>query len=50
VFASVPLEGIPEPPVTISFIRVELPPGSQTSIHTHPGSEFIYETEGDIDY
>lgn len=50
VFASVPLEGIPEPPVTISFIRVELPPGSQTSIHTHPGSEFIYETEGAIDY
>ena len=50
LFISETLEGVPQPPVRIAFIRVELPMGSQTSVHTHPGSEFIYVTEGDIDY
>jgi quercetin dioxygenase-like cupin family protein len=50
VFESAPLEGIPEQPVA-SMIEVRLPPrGGRTTVHTHPGPEFIYMTEGQIDY
>jgi quercetin dioxygenase-like cupin family protein len=50
VFASPELEGIPETPVDIRFIFAELPEGGETSVHTHPGSEYIYMIQGDIDY
>jgi quercetin dioxygenase-like cupin family protein len=50
VFESAPLKGIPEQPVA-SMIEVRLPPrGGRTTAHTHPGPEFIYMTEGRIDY
>jgi quercetin dioxygenase-like cupin family protein len=50
LFESAPLEGIPEGPVA-SMIEVRLPPrGGRTTVHTHPGPEFIYVTEGTIDY
>ena len=50
IFASPPLEGIPQGPASILFVDVQLPAQSQTSIHTHPGSEYIYVTRGDILY
>ena len=50
LFASPQLEGIPDSPVNIRFIFAELPVGGETSVHTHPGSEYIYVTQGDIDY
>ena len=50
VFSSGELEGIPETPVQLSFVLVELPMGSATSIHTHPGPEYIYMTQGEIEY
>ncbi|CAN5647369.1 hypothetical protein BH20CHL1_BH20CHL1_05950 [soil metagenome] len=50
IFASPELEGIPETPVQIRFIFAELPVDGETSVHTHPGSEYIYVTEGEIDY
>lgn len=49
VFESDPLEGIPDTP-TLRFIRVDLPPGAETSVHTHPGPEFIYGTKGRFTY
>ncbi len=50
IFASPPLEGVPPAPVQVRMVLVELPPGAQTSVHTHPGPEFIYVTQGGIDY
>ena len=50
IFSSGELEGIPEPPVQLSFVLVELPMGSHTSVHTHPGPEYIYVTQGEIEY
>jgi glucose/arabinose dehydrogenase/plastocyanin/quercetin dioxygenase-like cupin family protein len=50
IFASPPLEGLPQAPVQVRFIDVELPPGGQTSIHTHPGPEYIFVTRGSIVY
>jgi quercetin dioxygenase-like cupin family protein len=50
VFASPVLEGIPETPVQLVFVLVELPAGSETSVHTHPGPEYIYVTAGAFDY
>lgn len=49
VFESEPLEGIPDAP-SLRFIRVDLGPGAETSIHTHPGPEFIYGTDGTFTY
>jgi quercetin dioxygenase-like cupin family protein len=50
VFESEPLEGIPSP-AEASFIEVRVPPrGGRTTVHTHPGPEFIYQLSGRIDY
>jgi quercetin dioxygenase-like cupin family protein len=50
LFESPPLEGVPDGEVELRFIRVEMPSQSQTSIHTHPGPEYIYVTEGEFEY
>ncbi|MDQ3396170.1 MAG: hypothetical protein M3511_00130, partial [Deinococcota bacterium] len=50
-FTSGELEGLPEGPAALRFLLVELPMmGSATTVHTHPGPEYIYVMEGDIDY
>jgi quercetin dioxygenase-like cupin family protein len=50
VFESEPLEGIPAP-AEGSFIEVTVPPrGGRTTVHSHPGPEFIYQLSGRIDY
>jgi hypothetical protein len=50
VFESEPLEGIPSP-ADVSLIEVTVPPrGGRTTVHTHPGPEFIYQLDGRIDY
>jgi quercetin dioxygenase-like cupin family protein len=50
VFESAPLEGIPSP-AQASMIEVTVPPrGGRTTVHTHPGPEFIYQLSGRIDY
>ena len=50
VFESEPLEGIPAP-ARVSFVEVTVPPrGGRTTVHTHPGPEFIYELSGRIEY
>ena len=49
VFASEPLEGIPSNPLTV-FAHVLVPSGGQTSVHTHPGPELIYQLSGSIEY
>lgn len=50
IFTSGELKGIPETPARLSFVLVELPMGSQTSVHAHPGPEYIYVTQGEIEY
>lgn len=50
IFASERLEGIPAG-ATASFLVVTVPPrGGRTTVHTHPGPEFIYQLSGRIDY
>jgi len=49
IFESPVLEYIPENPLVV-FILVEIPPGGETSVHSHPGPEFIYQLSGGIDY
>lgn len=50
VFASERLAGVPARPVA-SFLLVRVPArGGRTTVHTHPGSEFIYQLDGRIDY
>ena len=49
VFVSPTLEGIPKNPLAV-FVLVKVPPGGETSVHTHPGPEFIYQLSGGIDY
>jgi quercetin dioxygenase-like cupin family protein len=50
VFESEPLERIP-PNAVASFLRVTVPArGGMTTVHTHPGPEFIYQLSGQIDY
>jgi quercetin dioxygenase-like cupin family protein len=50
VFESDPLEGIPAP-AEASLIEVRVPPrGGSTTVHTHPGPEFIHQLSGRIDY
>lgn len=50
VFASEVLEGVPDQPLA-SFVEVVVPPvGGETSVHTHPGPELIYQLSGEIIY
>lgn len=50
VFESEPLEGVPQNALA-SFLRVTVPAGGgMTTVHTHPGPEFIYQLTGQIDY
>ena len=49
VFVSPTLKGIPKNPLAV-FVLVKVPPGGETSVHTHPGPEFIYRLSGGIDY
>jgi quercetin dioxygenase-like cupin family protein len=50
VFSSDPLEGVPAPPLEARMMRIELVPGGMTTVHTHPGPEHIFVTEGRIEY
>ena len=49
IFESETLQGIPVMPLA-AFVLVRMPQGSRTSVHTHPGPEFIYQLTGEIDY
>ena len=49
VFESSVLEGIPRSPLA-AFVHVLVPSGAETSVHTHPGPELIYQTVGRIEY
>ena len=49
-FSSPPLKDVPKAPVRLNFVRVDLPRGGQTGVHSHPGPEYIYVTQGDIQY
>jgi quercetin dioxygenase-like cupin family protein len=49
IFRSERLEGIPARP-RASFLFVRIPPGGETSVHTHPGPELIYQLTGRILY
>ena len=49
VFESSLLEDIPRMPLA-AFVHVLVPSGAETSVHTHPGPEFIYQTVGQIEY
>ena len=50
VFTSEVLEGVPDQP-RASFVEVVVPPnGGETSVHTHPGPELIYQLSGEIIY
>ncbi len=50
VFRSPLLASVPHPPVQLNFILVKLSPGGETSVHSHPGPEYIYVTKGPIVY
>ncbi len=50
MFESEILQGLPEGKAQLKFVLVDVPTGGQTSVHTHPGPEFIYVSRGDIDY
>ena len=49
IFESSALEGIPSRPLA-AFVHVLVPSGAETSVHTHPGPELIYQTVGRIEY
>ncbi|MBA3366670.1 MAG: cupin domain-containing protein [Actinobacteria bacterium] len=49
IFRSDRLAGIPARPHA-SFLLVRIPPGGETSVHTHPGPELIYQLTGRILY
>ena len=49
VFDSGPLQEIPASPMA-TFVLVRVPVGGETSVHTHPGPELIYQLSGKIDY
>ena len=49
VFESEPVEGVPDDALA-TFVNVLVPVEGQTSVHTHPGPEFIYQTAGRIHY
>jgi quercetin dioxygenase-like cupin family protein len=49
--SSGPLEGLPAGPALLRFLVVDLPPqDGRTAVHTHPGPEFIYVAQGEIEY
>lgn len=49
--SSGPLQGLPEKDADVRFLIVDLPPqGGQTTVHSHPGPEYIAVVEGDIEY
>ena len=50
VFRSEPLEGLPDGSAQLQTLLVELQPGGSTSVHTHPGPEYIYVTRGPFVY
>ena len=49
IFESPVMEDIPAKPLAV-FVLVVIPPDGETSVHTHPGPEFIYQLSGGIDY
>ena len=49
LFESDPLEAIPTDPL-VTFVLVRVPVDGETSVHTHPGPEFIYQLTGIINY
>ncbi len=49
LFESTPLGELPPNPLAV-FVHVLVPPGGQTSVHTHPGPEFITQIAGRIVY
>lgn len=49
VFETEPLEGIPQR-AEVAFLDVVLPPGGKTTVHSHPGPETIYVTNGPFEY
>ena len=49
VFESDNLQNIPDSSLA-TFVLVRVPAGGQTSVHTHPGPELIYQLSGRIDY
>lgn len=49
IFETEPLEGIPQE-AEVAFLDVVLPPGGETTTHTHPGPETIYITNGPFEY
>ena len=49
IFESDVLEGIPASPMA-TFVLVRVPVGGETSVHTHPGPELIYQITGKIEY
>jgi len=49
VFVGEVLGDIPDNPLA-AFVDVLIPPGGRTSVHTHPGPEFIYQLSGRIIY
>lgn len=49
--SSGPLEGLPDGSAELRFLLVDLSSQSgQTTVHTHPGPEFIYVAQGHIEY
>lgn len=50
VFRSEPFEGLPDGSAQLRTLLVELQPGGETSVHTHPGPEYIYVTRGRFMY
>ncbi len=49
IFETEPLEGIPQQ-AEVAFLDVVLPPGGKTTVHSHPGPETIYITNGPFEY
>lgn len=49
LFESEPFGGVPRTSLA-AFVHVLVPPDGQTSVHTHPGPEFIYLIDGEIVY
>ena len=47
IFESQVLVDIPNDPLAV-FVLVVVLPGGETSVHTHPGMEFIYQQSGHI--
>ena len=49
LFESEPLGELPQNPLVV-FVHVLVPSGGETSVHTHPGPEFITQIDGRINY